>query len=271
MYVIINLLLEKYMDDVKEENSADSTLDLPQVININNGILLPEVDIREKRAFVDYATFRDFDIHKDREGYNKMNITLREYLKSQGYIIHEHDNELNMLIIGPDTPGGSFTHPFNIKMSSIKSVVLFDEPMEFETCCRIITRFNGGNIDIKNHYELNENEKSKLNFVFPKELKYLYIITLESSTSDTYNLKNIEQHRLPLHGYTQPAQFYSPQYPDGPQYYDVDYRRTLYWNPNLETDKDGHAGIEFYNNSYSTRFKVSSSGLNGGVPYSMDK
>ena len=62
-----------------------------------------------------------------------------------------------------------------------------------------------------------------------------------------------------------------PQYPDGPQYYDVDYRRTLYWNPNLKTDKDGHAGIEFYNNSYSLRFKVSASGLNGGVPYSMDK
>ncbi|MCQ2127779.1 MAG: hypothetical protein MJZ06_10160, partial [Bacteroidaceae bacterium] len=75
----------------------------------------------------------------------------------------------------------------------------------------------------------------------------------------------------PLHGYTQPAQFYSPQYPDGPQYYDVDYRRTLYWNPNLQTDKNGHAGIEFYNNSYSTRFKASASGLNGGVPYSMDK
>ena len=71
------------------ENLADSTLELPQVINVNQGILLPNVDIKEKRLFVDYATFRDFDIHKDREGYNKMNITLREYLKSQGYIVHE--------------------------------------------------------------------------------------------------------------------------------------------------------------------------------------
>ena len=263
---------ELWKQMAKVENSADSTLDLPQVININNGILLPEVDIKEKRAFVDYATFRDFDIHKDREGYNKMNITLREYLKSQGYIIHEHDNKLNLLIIGPYIPTGNYhEHPFDIPMSSIVSVVLFDEPMEFETCCRIMTRFNGGNIDIKDHYELNENEKSKLNYVFPKELKYLYIITLENGTIYTYNLKNIEQHKLTVHGYTPPAEFYTPQYPDGPQYYDVDYRRTLYWNPNLETDKDGHAGIEFYNNSYSTRFKVSSSGLNGGVPYSMDK
>ena len=107
--------------------------------------------------------------------------------------------------------------------------------------------------------------------MFPKELKYLYIITLENGTIYTYNLKNIEQHKLTVHGYTPPAEFYTPQYPDGPQYYDVDYRRTLYWNPNLKTDSNGHAGIEFYNNSYSTRFKVSSSGLNGGVPYSMDK
>ncbi len=39
------------------------------------------------------------------------------------------------------------------------------------------------------------------------------------------------------------------------------------WKP----DRDGHAGIEFYNNSSGTRFKVSASGLNSGVPYSMDK
>ena len=92
-----------------------------------------------------------------------------------------------------------------------------------------------------------------------------------SKIIDTYNLKNIQQLRLSVQGYTPPAEFYSPQYPDGPQYYDVDYRRTLYWNPNLETDKNGHATIEFYNNSYSTKFKASASGLSSGVPYSMDK
>ena len=194
-----------------------------------------------------------------------MNITLREYLKSQGFIVNEDSLSC---YVGPVGQGYNYLTPFDIKMSSIESVMLFDEPMDFETCCRIVAIYKGyymgENVDINEPYEPNEDGK----------LSYLYIITLEHEDSkiiDTYNLENIRQVRLLVHGYTPPAQFYTPQYPDGPQYYDVDYRRTLYWNPNLQTDKDGHARIEFYNNSYSTRFKVSSSGLNGGVPYSIDK
>ena len=151
-------------------------------------------------------------------------------------------------------------------MSEIESLMVFDEPLDEEMCNRITSKFIGigQNIDFNAPYEPDENGK----------LIYLYLITLENKRSkiiDTYNLENIQQVKLTAHGYTPPAQFYTPQYPDGPQYYDVDYRRTLYWNPNLQTDKNGHAGIEFYNNSYSTRFKVSASGLNGGVPYSIDK
>ncbi len=166
-------------------------------------------------------------------------------------------------VIDPSPPT-KFKTPFDFTMSSIESVMLFDDPMYKEICMRVFIKLNGVDIDLLPPYEPDENEK----------LYYFCIITMEHKGSkiiDTYNLDNIRQVRLPLHGYTQPAQFYSPQYPDGPQYYDVDYRRTLYWNPNLQTDKDGHARIEFYNNSYSTRFKASASGLNSGVPYSMDK
>lgn len=74
-----------------------------------------------------------------------------------------------------------------------------------------------------------------------------------------------------IQGYQTPSQFYSPQYPDGAEFYDVDYRRTLYWNPNVQTDRKGRTNLEFYNNSYSTHFSVSASGLNGGVPYALDK
>ncbi|MCQ2073486.1 MAG: hypothetical protein MJY96_10250 [Bacteroidaceae bacterium] len=253
---------ELWKQMVKAENSADSTSALPQVINVKHGILLPEVDIKEKRLFVDYATFHDFDIHKDREGYNKMNITLREYLMSQGFIVH--DDSISYTI-GPFGGSASFSNPFDdFKMSSIESVMLFDEPINAETRDRIFVTYNGGNANLIAPYDPDKNEK----------LFYYCIITMEHKGSkiiDTYNLKNIQQLRLSVQGYTPPAEFYSPQYPDGPQYYDVDYRRTLYWYPNLQTDKDGHARIEFYNNSYSTKFKASASGLNSGVPYSMDK
>ena len=253
---------ELWKQMAKVGNQSDSTQALPQVINVKHGILLPEVDIKEKRLFVDYATFHDFDIHKDKEGYNNMNITLREYLMSQGCIVHDDSTEC---VIGPFVGSIFSTNPFDdFKMSSIESVMLFDEPINAETRDRIYVTYKGGNADLIAPYEPGENKK----------LFYFCIITMENKDNkiiDTYNLDNIQQVRRPLHGYTPPAEFYTPQYPDGPQYYDVDYRRTLYWNPNLKTDKDGHARIEFYNNSYSTRFKVSASGLNSGVPYSMDK
>ena len=40
-----------------------------------------------------------------------------------------------------------------------------------------------------------------------------------------------------------------------------DYRRTLYWNPNVTTDNEGKAKIEFYNNSTCHHISVSAEGI----------
>jgi len=58
-----------------------------------------------------------------------------------------------------------------------------------------------------------------------------------------------------LDGYSQVKEFYSPNYSTLPT--EVDYRRTLYWNPAVKTDKDGKALIQFYNNSSCKSFSVS--------------
>ena len=58
-----------------------------------------------------------------------------------------------------------------------------------------------------------------------------------------------------LDGYSQIKEFYSPNYSILPP--DADYRRTLYWNPAVKTDKDGKALIQFYNNSSCKSFSIS--------------
>jgi len=58
-----------------------------------------------------------------------------------------------------------------------------------------------------------------------------------------------------LDGYSQVKEFYSPNYSILPP--EADYRRTLYWNPSVKTDKDGKALIQFYNNSSCKSFSVS--------------
>ena len=56
-----------------------------------------------------------------------------------------------------------------------------------------------------------------------------------------------------IQGYTRPLEYYSPAYPSKELYMDkADKRRTLYWNPSVQTDENGKAVIECYNNQYST-------------------
>lgn len=56
-----------------------------------------------------------------------------------------------------------------------------------------------------------------------------------------------------IQGYTPALEYYSPAYPDKELYKDqVDKRRTLYWNPSVQTDNNGKVVIECYNNQYST-------------------
>jgi hypothetical protein len=55
--------------------------------------------------------------------------------------------------------------------------------------------------------------------------------------------------RTALQGYAYTREFYSPQYEYAVFPEDVDFRRTLYWNPNVKTGKDGKASVSFYNNS----------------------
>ena len=50
-----------------------------------------------------------------------------------------------------------------------------------------------------------------------------------------------------LEGYSQVKDFYQPDYGILPK--EEDYRRTLYWNPEVQTDKNGRATLRFYNNS----------------------
>ncbi|MBQ9656249.1 MAG: hypothetical protein IJV38_09555 [Prevotella sp.] len=68
-------------------------------------------------------------------------------------------------------------------------------------------------------------------------------------------------------GYEQPVEFYSPQYPDPAQKTRPDHRTTLYWNPAVKTDADGHATIHFYTSDVSKRYLITLEGVsdNGTV------
>ncbi len=60
-----------------------------------------------------------------------------------------------------------------------------------------------------------------------------------------------------MQGYSSAAEFYSPDYSKHKLPEDrKDYRRTLYWNPNLMLDSNGEAHVTLYNNSRTTSIHV---------------
>ena len=62
-------------------------------------------------------------------------------------------------------------------------------------------------------------------------------------------------------GYRRPVKFYSPQYTNPSDNIRPDHRTTLYWNPKVETDADGHATVLFYASDVSKRYLVTLEGV----------
>ena len=67
-----------------------------------------------------------------------------------------------------------------------------------------------------------------------------------------------------LPGFAYPAEFYSPDYSKQvPSDDKKDYRRTLYWNPNLKLNDEGEAEVKFYNNCRTSVLSVDAEGQAG--------
>ncbi len=73
--------------------------------------------------------------------------------------------------------------------------------------------------------------------------------------------------RMVLKGYAVCEDFYQPDYSKQIPAEATDYRRTLYWNPNLQLDAEGKAQVTFYNNSRPTQLILSAEGMtSSGAP-----
>ncbi|MBR0272876.1 MAG: hypothetical protein IJQ59_02140 [Bacteroidaceae bacterium] len=68
--------------------------------------------------------------------------------------------------------------------------------------------------------------------------------------------------RYVLQGFSIADEFYHPDYQrNPPREGQKDYRRTLYWNPDLQLDSTGQTHISFFNNSQKTQICVEANGL----------
>ena len=255
----------------KEE--VDFTDDgLPLVIREDLGIVLEDVDITEKRQFVDYDTFTSFDAEKESE----MELDLGEYTTDvMGYFLEKgirFDDEVikpyyyvhNQSKVLDKKP---FDIPMSIDMIDVKSIIVFDRPMfpqKFVEFTPLLVDYHNKRLD----YDW-------FTWIDTCTDRY-YLIDIQIKNENeliSYNdIRNLGRRVTTIDGFSKPVEFYSPQYPEGAVYGDVDARRTLYWNPNVITDSEGNARVEFYNNSYSTRYTINGAGITAsGIPYILNE
>jgi hypothetical protein len=133
-------------------------------------------------------------------------------------------------------------------------------------------------------FNMSSREKDKYNQL--KNLGKVYIYTDYSprregnSLYDGEDIPNVEvdlhlidnigtlratsrDRRYILPGFSAPEEFYQPDYSTKPLPEVKDYRRTLYWNPDLKLDDSGKAEFRFYGNGKQTHMTVTAEGLAG--------
>lgn len=164
---------------------------------------------------------------------------------------------------------GLFEDPGIIDMEYIRSILVYDRPVAATEVLSLTPFLESG-------YSRDASENFA-QFKSEFEATATNYFVIDVLLKDDYEIKSRKEiltqnkRTTTMHGYSILKDFYSPEYLNGPIMGDVDYRRTLYWNPNVITDKNGNATIEFYNNSSSSNFIINGSGMTAtGMPYSLD-
>lgn len=258
-------------EEITEIENTDTT-SYPKIIYEDLGYILPEVEIKDKRIYIDYFTFKTHDVKKDTEHErDKGDFTtdLHGYFEEKGYMMEQYPN-IEYFYYVHDSQGlvdaaqGRYDSPLSIDVMDIVSINVFDRPMYKRDAIALCPMYQ----EYMTHhasYLIGEELWQRVRLIE-------VVLKDEHERSTRKERMNISRRSTTLLGFSAPYEFYSPEYPKGPARGDVDYRRTLYWNPNVITDAEGHAEVEFYNNSYSTHFNVCGAGITAeGTPYVLDE
>lgn len=137
---------------------------------------------------------------------------------------------------------------YEIDIAQVKSLIVYDSPHSYKGNPDVLELFD------HRHFEYVDQPHHG----FPTGL---YVIEVHlNPTNGTLSSWHKNTRQTTFDGYSPVMEYYAPQYPDGPIQGDADYRRTLYWNPDVKVS-NGRAEVEFYNNSYTKSLHISAEGI----------
>ena len=271
------------------------------------GRMLDDVDIEEtsiKRRVIDYDTFTSFEAEEDAE----LELDQGEYTTDLwGYFLERGikfdgepgdklvlDTETSEILDSHSSKGilvnplfyvhnkeklltyKPFDHPYSIDMIDVKSIIIYDKPKMARDLVDLIplmmewVRKHAGTPPPQvpfggDFYAFLLTSQARFNLVDVQIKEDRELLFYDE-------IRNLGKRSTTVKGFTRPVDFYSPQYPEGPIEGNIDARRTLYWNPNVVTDEDGRARVEFYNNSFTRMFTINAAGITAsGIPYILNQ
>ncbi|MCQ2109965.1 MAG: hypothetical protein MJY79_00525 [Bacteroidaceae bacterium] len=171
---------------------------------------------------------------------------------------------------------GIYAPSWLIDTKDVSSICIYDKPVSFGSATSLsplLMEATTEKQDIDGMAALKGNELDEGHpWMFQFSFTLIDVLLKDKKDQSTQEeLSDLSRRATTVSGYSKSPEFYSPQYPEGPIAGDTDYRRTLYWNPNVITGTDGRVRVSFFNNSYSEHLKVSGCGMTAdGTPYVMD-
>lgn len=166
-----------------------------------------------------------------------------------------------------DMDGAGSNKATNIDIMEVKSILVIQNTKDFSefldaeaVLFEVLPELkNLADTDLLNPYESESNNISLDLRLKHQDIRSVFLVHRYPDNLGEY--KKGVRHTY-FDGYSQVVDFYNPDYSLNPVIPgDADYRRTLYWNPNLKTDKDGKASVSFYNNSIGKQIVISCEGI----------
>lgn len=106
---------------------------------------------------------------------------------------------------------------------------------------------------------ISDDENVWQHYISDNTLTKYHPVTVFVYTFHEYAKEIKGLRRTHYEGFAAPETFKMNDYSLMPP--ESDYRRTLYWNPNVTTDEDGKATVNFYNNSSCQKMVISAEGI----------
>ena len=171
------------------------------------------------------------------------------------WIIKEGNNNAT----GPSSLPG-----YDIDIADVKSIIVYDKPDSYMGNEDVMKCLDISDIRYVQKPDKGDDDDDNKQF-YPAGMYVVEIHLLPGRKSRVAWNKNTRQ--TTFDGYSPKLEFYAPEYPNGPIEGDADYRRTIYWNPEVKTNRLGIVDLKFYNNGYSRSLNVSVEGMTDSGVY----